>query len=108
MANGRKRAVTGDGASSNIETTGSLESPLAFEDAMRALEDRVTKLDAGQLPLDEALALYEEGVRLVQRCQTLLDSAQLRIERLRFASVDAQDEASMTFSVETFQLDGDR
>jgi exodeoxyribonuclease VII small subunit len=55
----------------------------SFEALYRRLEETVAKLEAGGLALDEAIALYEEGTRLFQRCQSLLDSAQLRIARLQ-------------------------
>jgi exodeoxyribonuclease VII small subunit len=44
-------------------------------------------LEAGNLPLDQAIGLYEEGMRLAQRCQERLEAAELRITQLqaRFA-----------------------
>jgi exodeoxyribonuclease VII small subunit len=42
----------------------------------------VGRLEAGQLPLDEALALYEEGVGVAAACQRLLDEAELRIQEI--------------------------
>lgn len=53
-----------------------------FEGALRELEDRVRKLDSGDLPLEDALRLFEEGVGLVRECQELLDSAERRIVEL--------------------------
>jgi exodeoxyribonuclease VII small subunit len=55
----------------------------SFEDAFRRLEEAVAKLEEGGLPLEEALALYEEGMRLAQRCQEMLDQAELRVTRLQ-------------------------
>ncbi len=40
----------------------------SFEDAYRQLESVVQKLEAGGLPLEESIALYEEGMRLAQIC----------------------------------------
>ncbi len=56
-----------------------------FEEAFRRLEEAVAKLEEGGLPLEEALALYEEGMRLAQRCQEMLDQAELRVTRLQEA-----------------------
>ena len=42
----------------------------------------VARLEAGQLPLDEAMAMYEEGVAVAAACQRLLDEAELRIQEL--------------------------
>ena len=51
----------------------------SFEQALAELERRVKQLDAGDLPLEQALALFEEGVALVQECHDKLDSAERRI-----------------------------
>ena len=60
----------------------------SFEELYQRLEQAVGKLEEGGLPLEEALALYEEGMRLAQRCQEMLDQAELRVTRLQegFAS----------------------
>lgn len=47
------------------------------------LEQVVARLEAGDLPLEELLRLYEEGVRLARACQHLLDTAELRIQYLQ-------------------------
>lgn len=62
-----------------------------FEAVYRQLEDTVRQLDAGGQTLDEAIALYETGMRLARRCQELLDAAELRIVTLQqlFAAGDA-------------------
>lgn len=55
---------------------------MSFEDALRALEDVVRRLESGDVPLDESITLYERGEALRQHCQTRLDAAQARIERI--------------------------
>ena len=55
---------------------------LSFEQAYQALEEMVAKLESGELPLDEAVHLYEQGRLLSARCQHLLDVAQLRIQQV--------------------------
>lgn len=55
---------------------------LSFEEALRELEQIVQQLEEGNLPLDQALALYERGVALAEHCQALLDKAELRIKQL--------------------------
>jgi len=55
---------------------------LSFEDALRALEDVVRKLESGDVPLDDSITLYERGEALRKHCQTRLDAAQARIERI--------------------------
>lgn len=56
--------------------------PLTFEEALTRLEDIVARLEAGDLPLEESLALFEEGQRLAALCGQLLDQAELRLETL--------------------------
>ena len=56
--------------------------PLTFEGAMEKLEGLVDRLETGELPLEEALAAFEEGVALSRRCAGDLDAAERRIEVL--------------------------
>ncbi len=56
--------------------------PDTFEAALNELEGLVSRLEAGDLMLEEALALYERGQFLVAFCQQLLESATLRVEQL--------------------------
>ena len=55
---------------------------MSFEDALRALEDVVRKLEGGEVPLDESITLYERGEELRKHCQARLDAAQARIEKI--------------------------
>ncbi|HEY8123436.1 MAG TPA: exodeoxyribonuclease VII small subunit [Myxococcota bacterium] len=55
---------------------------LSFESAMERLEGIVDRLESGELPLEEALAAFEEGVALSRRCAGELDAAERRIEVL--------------------------
>ena len=52
----------------------------AFEEALGELEEVVNRLEQGDLPLEEALQLFEEGVKLSRYCHTKLDEAQKRVE----------------------------
>ena len=54
-----------------------------FEELYGNLEATVDKLEQGGLPLEQSIALYEEGMELAKRCQTILDSAEQRITKLR-------------------------
>jgi len=56
-----------------------------FEELYQRLEQTVAKLEAGGLSLDDALALYEEGMSLARRCQEILDGAELKVTRLKEA-----------------------
>lgn len=57
------------------------EAP-SFEDAVKRLSEIVQKLEQGDLPLEESLRLFEEGVNLSRASQAKLDSAQKRVEEL--------------------------
>jgi len=55
----------------------------SFEDLYTQLEAKVALLEQGGLSLDDSLSAYEEAVGLAQKCQEMLDGAELRITRLR-------------------------
>jgi exodeoxyribonuclease VII small subunit len=55
---------------------------LSFEQAFEELGTTVQRLEAGDLALEEAIALYERGMRLAQRCNDALDAAELQVEEL--------------------------
>ena len=53
-----------------------------FENALRRLEEIVKKLENGELSLDSALQLFEEGIKLSRFCHTKLEEAERRVEIL--------------------------
>lgn len=55
-------------------------SELKFEEALARLEEIVQDLEQGETPLDEALGLFEEGVKLARFCNEKLDQAEAKIE----------------------------
>lgn len=70
-------------------------SPVAdFEQSMQALEDLVTKMEAGDMTLEDSLAAYERGVGLYRHCQSALETAELRVRQL---SDPAKPEAARDF-----------
>jgi exodeoxyribonuclease VII small subunit len=58
---------------------------LPFEAALKQLEEIVTKLERGDVPLEESIAIYERGEALKKRCEALLAEAEERVERIRTA-----------------------
>lgn len=54
----------------------------SFEDSIRRLGEIVETLEGGELPLEESLSLFEEGVKLARASQVTLDKAERRIEEL--------------------------
>jgi exodeoxyribonuclease VII small subunit len=57
-------------------------APVSFEDGIKRLSEIVQRLEKGDLPLEESLRLFEEGVGLSRASQERLDSAQKRVEEL--------------------------
>ena len=55
---------------------------LSFETAYAELETIITKLESGDLPLDDSVTLFERGRLLSEHCQALLDKAELRVSQL--------------------------
>ena len=58
------------------------EAPLNFEHSLAQLESLVSQLESGDLPLDQALARFEQGVRLTCECQGALSAAQQKVQLL--------------------------
>jgi len=63
---------------------------LKFEECLARLEQIVTALETGNLPLEDSLKVFEEGVALARHCSRYLDEAERRIEVL------AKDESGAT------------
>ena len=59
------------------------EKEIKFEDALAKLEAVVNRLESGELPLDESLRLFEEGVHLTKVCAHRLEEAERRIAILK-------------------------
>ena len=53
-----------------------------YETAFRVLQEIIEKLEDGELPLEEALDLYEKGKELADQCAKLLEEAQLRVNTI--------------------------
>ncbi len=55
---------------------------MTFEEAMRALEEVVGKLERGDVPLDDSIALYERGAALKARCEAKLKEAEEKVAKI--------------------------
>lgn len=53
-----------------------------FEESMARLEEIVSRLEKGEVPLDESIALFEEGTKLAAECGKKLDQAEQAVVRL--------------------------
>jgi exodeoxyribonuclease VII small subunit len=81
-----------------------------FEALYSRLEEAVAKLEQGGLPLEQAIALYEEGMTLARTCQERLDEAELRITTLResFAPLpDRSNGARLQDSIDDYEYVAD-
>lgn len=74
-------------------------SAMSFEEALKSLEDVVRRLEGGEVPLDESIALYERGEALRRHCQARLDAAQERIEKI-VAGPDGKPQGTAPFDAE--------
>jgi exodeoxyribonuclease VII small subunit len=73
-------------------TAGSTDAA-PFEATLAQLEELVARLESGELPLDQALRTFEQGVRMTRECQTALTAAQQKVQQLiaRGDNVVAED-----------------
>ncbi|MET0272886.1 MAG: exodeoxyribonuclease VII small subunit [Phenylobacterium sp.] len=55
---------------------------LTFEQALAELEGIVARLESGQAPLEDSIRLYERGALLKAHCETRLEAARLRVEKI--------------------------
>ena len=84
----------GSGVSQSAKTTGNQ----TFESALAELEKIVSGMEAGQMPLEKALAAYKRGAELLKYCQAALQDAQQQVKILEgnvlqeFKSDDRDDE----------------
>ncbi len=76
---GKKRKT----ASGKKKSPDEIAAALPYEQRSARLEEIVTRLESGELPLEESLTLYEEGVALVRACTRELDEAEQKVRMLR-------------------------
>ena len=60
----------------------SKEKNLDFEKSLAKLEKIIEALEDGELPLNESIKTFEEGVKITKHCQELLAKAELKIQKL--------------------------
>ena len=66
---------------------------LKFEDAMGRLQEIVERLEGGEAPLEEAMALFEEGAKLSALCYNTLDRDQLKVTELAVLPGEVESDA---------------
>jgi exodeoxyribonuclease VII small subunit len=55
---------------------------MTYEQALTALEEVVTRLERGDVPLDESIGLYERGAALKKRCESMLSEAEMKVAQI--------------------------
>ena len=65
------------------ETIPAAVGELSFEKALEELEKIVARLERGEVPLAESIAIYERGEELKKHCERLLGEAEARVEKIR-------------------------
>jgi exodeoxyribonuclease VII small subunit len=70
---------------------------LSFEEAIAELEQVVTRLDSGDVPLDESIKLYERGAALKEHCETKLGEADAKVRQI---TLDAKGQPTGTTASE--------
>lgn len=55
---------------------------LSFEDALKELENLKVKMESGNIPLDDALMLFERGNALKAHCERILANAKMKVEKI--------------------------
>lgn len=58
---------------------------LSFEESLQELESIVGSLESGKAPLEESITAYERGIALKKHCETKLQEAQSKIEKITLA-----------------------
>lgn len=66
---------------------------LSFEKALAELEQIVGKLERGDVPLEESIAIYERGEGLKSHCEKLLQSAEMKVKKIKLGQ-DGQPQGS--------------
>jgi len=72
--------------SKSTSTNPSSKAAIPFEAALEKLESIVAAMEAGDMPLEDLIARYEEGVKLTKICQEKLAEAELKIQQLEKTS----------------------
>ena len=74
----------------NAMTHGDI-SAMSFEAALAELETIVTRLEKGDAPLEESIALYERGEALRAHCEARLQQAEAKVEKIRRGQTGAPE-----------------
>lgn len=68
-------------------------SELSFEQAMSKIQDILNQLEKGEIPLNEATTLFEEGLELITFCENQLTFFEEKVDALKARKMDIDDES---------------
>ncbi len=97
---GKSRASAEGGKRGRKGAAKGQADPASFETALEQLESTVVRLEEGEMPLEEALELFESGVKLSRQCSTTLGEAERRIEILVADRGTGEDAEAVPFEPE--------
>lgn len=60
-----------------------MEKELKFEEAIQQLSEIVKALESGDVPLDESITLFEQGIKLSKKCTDILENAEQKVRFLQ-------------------------
>ena len=60
-----------------------MSNEIKFEDALKRLNEIVQSLESGETPLDDSIALFEEGIELSKKCSVILETAEQKVRFLK-------------------------
>ncbi len=69
-------------------------SKLGFEDSIKQLKTIVDKIEQGEIPLQDSLEQYEQGMALIKHCRQILQKAEKRIEKISKAEEETMEPAA--------------
>ncbi len=69
-----------------------MDKELKFEEAIEQLSLIVKKLESGEVPLDESIALFERGIQISKQCTDLLEKAEQKVRFLQQDSAENENE----------------
>ena len=85
----------------NDETDQNTQSAtLSFEDALRELEDIIASLERGEVSLDAAISAFERGTELKILCQTRLEEARMKVEKIKIPEADSLPRDTSAFEAD--------
>ena len=69
-----------------------MTKPIHFEKSMAELQDIVMQLEKGELPLEDSLKQFEQGITIARQCQDILNQAEQKIEMLSAVKTPPHDD----------------